>query len=584
VNADVLNGLRLGGDRARVLLHALAVGLLAGSTAVGLRYLAEVLPAVVWTRAEDLVTAVSLAPPALKIALPTFGALLAGVILSLGTRWSGASQGWDILEAVLLRNGRLPLRAGLIKSASSLVTQASAGAVGREGPIVLLAATVASKYGQQLRVSTPHLRILAGCGIAAGLACAYNAPLGAALFALEIVFGSLALELFAPLAVASGTATVLAWAAFGNVPAFALPSLRMTSAWEIGAFALLGVLGALVAALLLAALRASAALYRRLDLARPVAMATAGLLLGVAVLRYPELVGNGRSAIAALFERPWDLGHVLVLLALRLVVTPLAVGSGTVGGVFTPTLFLGAMLGQAFGASIRAVAPGAGLEPAACALVGMSTVLAGTTHAPLTSAVMVFEMTLDYHAIVPLLVGSAIASQVAALLTKESVYTEALRRKALAARPATSPAEPMLVGDIVRQDQVTVSADLPLRSLLDTFMQARRNHVYLTDRNGRFLGAVNFHEAVGALQSAGGTGTTTAQDLAHKGFPVALADERLADVVDRFDAIAAERLPVLENGDSRKLVGTVSKRDILAAYSIRMLASQPGDGPPPPEA
>jgi CIC family chloride channel protein len=568
----------LGSDRARVLLHALVVGLLAGSAAIALRYLATVLPVLVWARAEDLVTAVSLAPPPLKVAIPTIGALAAGFVLSLGTRWSGASQGWDILEAVLLRNGVLPLRAGLIKTASSLVTQASAGAVGKEGPIVLLAATVASQYGQRLKVSTPHLRVLAGCGMAAGLACAYNAPLGAALFALEIVFGSLALDLFAPLAVASGTATLLTWGAFGNLPTFTVPSLRMTSAWEIVAFALLGVLGALVAAALLAALRGSASLYRRLRLPRPVAMATAGLVLGLAILGYPELVGNGRSAIAALFERPWSLGYVLALLALRLIVTPLAVGSGTVGGVFTPTLFLGAMLGQAFGSIVRAIVPGAGLDPAAYALVGMSTVLAGTTHAPLTSAVLVFEMTLDYSAIVPLLVGSAIASQVATMLTRESVYTEALNRKALAARTLGDPAGLLRVSDVMRQDQITVPADMPLQPLLDTFMRARRNHVYLVDAEGRFRGAVNFHEAVGALQSTGGAGSTTAQDLAHTGFPVARLDDALADVLERYDALAAERLPVLEVGDSRRLVGTISKRDILAAYSARMLTDAGGTG------
>jgi CIC family chloride channel protein len=574
----------LGGDRARVLLHALVVGLLAGSVAILLRYLATVLPALIWTQAADLVTAVSLAPPLVKVAIPTIGALAAGAVLSLGTRWSGASQGWDILEAVWLRDGVLPLRAGLIKSASSLVTQASAGAVGREGPIVLLAATVASKYGQRLKVSTPHLRILAGCGIAAGLACAYNAPLGAALFALEIVFGSLALDVFAPLAVASGTATMLAWGAFGNAPTFELPSLRMTSAWEIVAFALLGVLGAIVAAALLAALRGSAELYRRLKLPRPVAMATAGLVLGAAILGYPELVGNGRSAIMALFERPWGLGHVLALLALRLIVTPLAVGSGTVGGVFTPTLFLGAMLGQAFGGAIRAAMPGAGLDPAAYALVGMSTVLAGTTRAPLTSAVLVFEMTLDYSAIVPLLVGSAIASQVASLLSRDSVYTEALNRKALAARAPAGHVDPLRVGDVMRQDQITVPADLPLQPLLDTFMRARRNHLYLVDAEGRFQGAVNFHEAVGALQSIGGTGSTTAQDLARSGFPVARLEEALADVLDRFDALAAERLPVLEQGESRRLVGTISKRDILAAYSVRMLGAADAIGSSPPAA
>jgi CIC family chloride channel protein len=567
--------LRLNGDRARLLLHALAVGLLAGTAAIALRYLSTALPTLIWPAASDLVDAVALAPPVWKIVIPTVGALLAGLVLTLGSRWAGAAQGWDILEAVLLRNGVLPLRAGLVKSASSLVTQASAGAVGREGPIVLLAATIASQYGQRLRVTTQHLRILAGCGIAAGLACAYNAPLGAALFALEIVFGSLALEVFAPLAVASGTATLLTWAAFGNVPVFQMPSLQMTTPWEIVAFAALGVLGGCVASALLAALRGSAALYRRLRLPRPVAMATAGLVLGIAILGYPELVGNGRGAIAALFARPWGLSHVLILLALRLIVTPLAVGSGTVGGVFTPTLFLGAMLGQAFGTSLRALAPGVGLDPAAYALVGMSTLLAGTTHAPLTSAVIVFEMTLDYSAIVPLLVGSAIASQIAMFLSRESVYTEAIHRQASAARESEQPTVPLRVSDVVRQDQITVPATLPLRSLLDALVAARRNHVYLVDGDGGFAGAVNLHDVVGALQALGDPGTTTAQDLAHAHFPVARLDEALADVLGRFDGISAERLPVLDSGGTRKLVGTISKRDILTAYSARLVGRPP---------
>ncbi|MCX6551070.1 MAG: chloride channel protein, partial [Acidobacteria bacterium] len=486
---------------------------------------------------------------------------------------------------VLLRDGVLPLRAGLISTTSSLVTQAAAGAVGREGPIALLAATAASQYGKRLGLQGRRLRVLAGCGTAAGLACAYNAPLGAALFVLEIVFGSVALDLLAPLVVSSGTATLLTWAVFGNMPVFRVPSLRMSSPWEIAAYAALGILGGAVAALLLAALRASAAMYRRLRLPRPLAMATAGLVLGVAILWYPELVGNGREAIANLFVRPWGLGHVLALLALRLVVTPLAVGSGTVGGVFTPALFLGAMMGQAFGAAAGHVPLALGLDPAACALVGMATLLAGTTHAPLMSAVMVFEMTLDYSAIVPLLVASVMASQVAARFSRDSVYTESLRRKAAAARNAAVPADTLRVSDIVRGDHVTVEQSLPLTSLVDAFVAARRNHLYLVDADGRFLGAVNVHDATGALQSLGAGATVTAGELANPRYPVARLDEPLADVLDRFEDLAAERVPVVDDLASRRLVGTVSKRDILAAYALRLLGrssptptADPGSG------
>ena len=222
---------------------------------------------------------------------------------------------------------------------------------------------------------------------------------------------------------------------------------------------------------------------------------------------------------------------------------------------------------------------GVGLEPGAYALVGMSTLLAGTTHAPLTSAVLVFEMTLDYSAIVPLLVGSAIASQVATFLNRESVYTEAIHRKATAARESEQPAVPLLVSDVIRQDQITVSADLPFRALLDALVAARRNHVYLVDGEGRFAGAVNFHDVVGAMQALGDPGAMTARDLAHKNFPAALLDEPLADVLSRFDVIAAERLPVLDGGDTRKLIGTISKRDILTAYSVRLLERPPSAVP-----
>ena len=278
---------------------------------------------------------------------------------------------------------------------------------------MLVAAATASGIGGRLGVPTRERRLLVACGAAAGLACAYNTPLGAALFSMEILLGSFSLEAFAPLAISSATATLLTWATFGRDPVFHVPAATLSTPWEIALYAALGVLGGVVAALFLFALRAAAALYERARLPRPLAMASAGVVLGIVTLRYPEIVGNGREAVAALFMRPWGVEHVLALLALRLVVTPLAVGSGTVGGVFTPTLFLGAMLGHAFGAGVRALAPTLGADPAAFALAGMGFLLAGTTHAPLTAVVMVFEMTLDYGIVVPLLLGSAVASLVA---------------------------------------------------------------------------------------------------------------------------------------------------------------------------
>jgi len=561
-------------EPAGVLLRALAVGLIAGSAGLLLRFAATAAPGLVWP-APDMVQGVALAPPLARALIPALGGLVAGSVLVLGSRWAGGARTWDILEAVVLRNGVLPLPAALVRAASSLVTQASAGAVGREGPIVLVAAATASSVGGRLGVPTRERRVLVACGAAAGLACAYNTPLGAALFAMEIILGTFSLEAFAPLALSSATATLLTWAALGRDPVFRVPAATLSSAWEILLYAVLGVLGGGAAALFLFALRGCAALYGRSRLPRPLALATAGLALGVVTLRYPEIVGNGREAVAALFARPWGVEHVVALLALRLVVTPLAVGSGTVGGVFTPTLFLGAMLGHAFGAGVRALAPALGADPAAFALAGMGALLAGTTHAPLTAVVMVFEMTLDYGVVVPLLLGSAVASLVATRLSASSVYTEALRRKA-GEEEAPGALDVLRVNDLLRPDQVTIAPDLTLPRLLDAFVASRRNHLYVVEAGGRFLGAVNLHDVNEALRAAGEAGTLVARDVMRPRFEVTVPEEGLPRALERFAAQECERLPVLADLESRRIVGTISKRDILSVYSLELLQRGPG--------
>ena len=559
-----------------MLLRALAVGLLSGAAAILLRWAATEVPHLLWPDGS-LVDGVAAATPLRRVLVPALGGLAAGLVLALGSRLPGAARGWDILEAIALRSGDLPLRSALVRGVSSLVTQASAGAVGREGPIVLVAGAVASRFGLRAAATTRERRILLGCGAAAGLACAYNTPLGAALFTMEILFGNFALDAFAPLAVSSAVSTVLAWAAFGRDPVFRVSEVVMASPWEVALHALLGLLGGLVAAAFLIVTRASAAAFRRSGLPRPVAMAVAGLALGVTTLAFPEVVGNGREAIGALFERPWTVGHVLALLALRLVLTPLAVGSGTVGGVFTPTLFLGAMLGQAFGATVRTALPGLGASPAVYALAGMGALLAGTTHAPLTSVVMVFEMTLDYGVVVPLLVGAAVASVVARRLSPTSVYTEALERKAGADEPASAGLDVLRVADFQRAEQVTVPEDLALPALLDAFVRSRRNHLYVVGAGGEFKGAVNLHEVNEALRGASDPNRTLARDVLRPRFETTTPGESLPRVLERFAAQDSERLPVLAADGSRRLVGTISKRDVLAAYARDLLQKRAHD-------
>lgn len=557
----------------RLLLGAVVIGIVAGGAAILFRVLTTELPQLVWREAPNLVRAVALAPPGWRIVIPVVGSLLAGLVLMFGVRWSGPARGWDILEAVVLRDGILHFRPALVKSLSSLLTVASAGPVGREGPMVLLSATVASVVGRGLGFPTRHLRILVGCGVAAGIACVYNTPVGAALFTMEIIVGNFALETFAPLVFASVIATLLARTVFGAVPLFQVPNLMLVSSWEFVPYTLLGLIGGVTAALFLQALRSSSMIFRRSKLPRPVAMAAAGLALGVVILRFPEIVGNGREAIQDLFQQEWGPGFALALFGLRLVLTSTTVGSGAVGGVFTPTLFLGAMLGDAFGSAVHGLFPAVTAGPKAYALVGMGCLLAGTTHAPITAVLMIFEMTLNYNIVLPLLVAAVASSLVARKLSAESVYTEALRRKrgAIAEGVEASVMRSLTVRDVMRADQLTVPTDMPLPELLDRFIANRRNHLYITDSEGRFEGAVSLHDVNRALREVETPEQLHAIDLADTTFETTVPWEHLDRVLDRFWVEEAERLPVLEDRESRKLIGTVSRRDILGVYSLEVL-------------
>ncbi len=565
-----MQGRRYTRDYHRLLLWGLTIGLVCGGTAVFFRILAIWAPGFVW-HGRNLLLAVGAAPIWARITIPVIGGLLAGLVLQLGRRWSGRERGWDILEAVVVRDGVLHARPALIKSASSLLTVSSAGAIGREGPMVLLSSTVASVLGRRLGAATRHLRIVVGCGAAAGIAAAYNTPIGAALFTMEILLGNFALEVFAPLVFSSVSATLIAHAVFGSSPIFRVSSLGEFKSWEVLLFILLGLTGGIVAALFLQSLRTASVAFRISRLPRPWAMALAGLGLGITIIWVPGVVGNGREGIRDLFQHEWGALYSLLLLGLRLILTPATVGSGAVGGVFTPTLFIGAALGEAFGSFLKRLAPGAISSPKAYALVGMGCLLAGTTHAPITAVIMVFEMTLDYGLVLPLLLAAAAASLVARGLSEDSVYTEALRRKRGAFTPEAAAIRSLKVRDVMRTEQVTVRGELSLSQVLERFLAARRNHLYVVDADGRFEGVIGLHDATRALRELDEPVSLCARDVANPHFETVTPGEPLHRVLEMFWLSEAERLPVLEDRDTRRLIGTVSQRDILGIYSLEIL-------------
>ncbi len=555
-----------------LLLWSGVAGALGAVLASGLRSLGDLLAGAAWNGQGDVADLAGSAPVWMRLLVPAAGGLVAGLVLLYGVRVTRSAGGWDILEAVVLRDGILKFRSAMVKSASSVITIATGGSVGREGPMVLLASTMASKLGQWAGLSTRQLRILTASGLASGIAAAYNAPIGASLFAMEIILGNFAMEVFAPLVCASVIATLVSRALYGADPIFHVPPFEMVTAWEIFIYLLLGLVGGVVAAAFLGSLRMSSRLFAALPVPRPVAMGLVGLLLGVVLLRYPEICGGGRALTDAVLDDAylWRLAGALLLL--KLVLTALTVGSGAVGGVFTPALFVGASLGFGFGTLARHLAPGFTAGPAAYALVGAGCLLAGTTHAPIMAIIMIFEMSLNYSIVLPLMLSCVTASLVARAISPDSVYTEALSRKgASLATPEAQVMTSLTVRDIMRREFDAVPPDTPLPQVVDRFLKGRRNHLYVVDSEGRFLGAIGLHDLKEALGASEEISFIIALDLMRPSFEVTVPGEHLDRVMERLWAQDCERVPVVDSFDTRRLVGTVSKRDILGVYSLEVL-------------
>jgi H+/Cl- antiporter ClcA len=392
------------GDLVFLLLAALA-GLLGALVTVVFREGIHGLEWLLVGHSGSLVVMALGLPPWQRLLLPAAGGLVAGLILEqIGARLRGRTT-TDYMEAVAVGDGWISVRQSLVKSASSLVTVASGGSIGREGAMVQLSAMVASTIGRVGRFPRDRLRLLVAAGAAAGLAAAYNAPIAATLFVAEIVLGSIAIQHIGPLIVAAVIASATVHDIMGYAPVYEIPVFSLVSDWELGLYLLLGIVAGHTAPIFLGLLGHSHRAFARLPIPLSGRMALGGLIVGAISMYEPAVWGNGYSVVNTVLHEPWVWQALLTVMVLKIIATAATHGSGAVGGAFTPTLFVGALLGVLFGTAVHAVLPVGTGPPSAYAVVGMGAMLAATTHAPLMSIMMVFEMTMDYEIVLPLMLA-----------------------------------------------------------------------------------------------------------------------------------------------------------------------------------
>ncbi len=530
--------------------------------------------------APGLVESFAQLPLLLRLVIPAIGGLIAGAIIQFGARFHGQVTTTDYMEAVVLGDGKISARLSLVKCLSALFTIASGGSIGREGPLVQLSAVVASLAGRLQKWTTPRLRLLVGCGAAAGIASAYNAPIAGALFVAEIVLGSVAMEIFGPLVFSSVIATLTVRGFLGAGPLYEIPLFRVNGNWEIVPYLLLGLSAGFIAPWFIRLLRTSEEWAGRVKAPVSVKMCVGGLIVGALAVWHPEVCGNGYSVVNGILRGQWLWQTVAVILICKVLATTATFGSGAVGGVFTPTLFIGASLGFLFGNGTQHLTGSLAVNPSAFALVGMGAFLAAATHAPIMAIIMIFELTLDYQIILPLMLACVIAYYTSVRIEKRSIYAEALKRKG--AGDYRKQLSELHVRDLMKSNPLTISRTAGFTEIGEKFIATRFNYLYVTD-NGKFVGAVSLHDIKNFLNTPELAKVVIAGDILRDSFPTIGPDASLTEALERFSQHDGERLPVVTDSNKQGLIGTVSKTDVILALAGSTTRSATMAGPSAPQ-
>jgi CIC family chloride channel protein len=510
-----------------------------------------------------------------RLLTPALGGLAAGAVLHWGGKLAGRQGSTNLLEVVVAGDGRLPFRSGVIKSLSSLMSIGSGASIGREGGITQLSAMLASKWGQVRNWPPYRLRLLVGCGAAAGIAAAYNAPIAGAVFAAWIVLGNFSMNQFAPLAFASVAATLVSRSFFGIQAWYSVPAVEFTSLTQLPWFIFLGVLCGAAGGFFLRLLRTSENLFGKLGLPLYARLAVGGLLVGAIAIQFPGVCGNGYVVIDRMLHENFGgvanpLVFLLGLFVAKMVATALTVGSGGVGGVLTPTMFIGAGVGSTLGVMLHLLGYAETMPVALFTAVGMGATLAATTRSPLLAIILIFEMSLDYSLMPPLMVGTVVAVLAARKIHRESVYTDVLRhRQSVAGRESDQPGAALecTVGDLMQAPVPPVHETTSVADVAERFISSANNFIPVVDGDGRLIGMIALQDLKEHLTRGEELRGIIACDVMRPPPPVLFPGQRLLEALPTVVASDQRNIPVVTNRAEMRLVGALVRAEVLGVVA-----------------
>ena len=562
---------RLLGNGSGLIVIAIVIGLGAGVGAIVFRDLIALFTQVLSGQSAHGLTGPVSHPwfPALGpwfiVAVPVIGGLLYGPLIDRFAREARGHGVPEVMLAVAAQGGRIRPRVAVVKSLASAICLGAGGSVGREGPIVQIGSALGSSIGQALRIGEVNLRLLVACGAAAGISATFNAPIAGVFFALELILRDFEVRSFGAVVLSSIAADVVGRAAFGDAFFLPLPGFQIVSLWEYALYALLGALAAIVGVAFIRILYGTEDLLDRLWGSRPewLRPAVGGLALGVLLLVLPQLYGVGYAPLQQAISGQLALWLLLVLLAGKLVATSLTIGIGGSGGVFAPSLFMGGMLGAAFGMVANALWPGSVAPIGAYGLVGMGAVFAGAARAPITAVLILFELTGDYQIMLPMMLAIALSAGLSTVLSRDTIYTLKLHRRGIDLQPGRirNPMEVISVRDAMRPMPNPIDAATPIAAVLERFAADDVDALPVVDA-GAYQGVITAARIDEAISNE--AARVTAADLVTAAAPVS-SDQTLEDALHHLVSAGSTGVAVTAPGDGR-VIGWLAHRDVLAAY------------------
>lgn len=507
----------------------------------------------------------------LVILVPAAGGLLVGLIttyLAPETKGHGVPE---VMEAIAMSGSRIRPVVVLAKALASGFCIGSGGSSGREGPIVQMGSAAGSALGQLFGLSSRDIKVLVACGAAAGITATFNTPLAGVVFAIELILLEFSTKSFVPLVISSVVATVISRLVFGSEPAFAIPAYAFANPIELIFYLVLGLAAAGVGVLLIEALYKTEDVFDRWTAHPVVKPVVGGLALGAIGLAFPQVFGVGYESVDAILDGQLGnvglglMGFLALLAGAKTVALSLTLGSGGSGGVFAPSLFIGAALGGAFGVLVNLLFPGVTASYPAYALVGMAALFSAASRATFTSILMLFEMTGDYNIILPLMFSCVVADVVAWHLYSDTIYTKKLERRGVHVEHdlEVNVMRTRFVRDIMITDVQSVPPWMTLRHVRRRILESGHHGFPVVSDDNKLVGIVTGQDINYAIRARRNGRDLPVKEVAHRDLVVGYPDETLDTVWERMRINEVGHLPVVDREDSRRLVGYLTKGDLI---------------------